>query len=140
MASSDSRNILNGLTEGSFGTAILLGLASVPLTLIVSRESTTLVHGGPMIAVGLIVGYLYDGRSTDSHRAGLICGFASSIGGIMAFGTGAVTKIPTPLTESSVIEIVTIPFVFILLALCFATLVMICAMVGNWLATISPRF
>ena len=125
-------------TDSSFFLAVLLGLASIPFSLILSWEEATLINGAPMIVTGLLVGYLYNARPTDSPRAGLIAGFVASLGGVMVFATEVVARLS--LRESTRLEVVAIPLVLVLLVICLAILVMVFAMVGNWIAKITARF
>lgn len=131
------QNKIDVVTESPFLIAVLLGLVSIPFTLLVSRETTALVNGAPMIVTGLLVGYLFNARPVDSHRAGLIAGFIASLGGVTVFAMEVAARISPG--ESTRLEVVTILFVLVLLVICLAILVMICAMVGNWVAEITTR-
>ncbi|WP_323172830.1 DUF5518 domain-containing protein [Natrialba sp. PRR66] len=132
------QNTVDAVTESPFLIAALLGFASVPFTLFVSWETTTLLHSAPMIVTGLLVGYLFNARPADSHRAGLVAGFVASLGGVVAFAIEVVAR--SSLGERPRLEVVAIPFVLVLLVICLAILVMICAMVGNWVAEVTTRF
>jgi hypothetical protein len=90
-----------------------------------------------MMATGLLVGYLFNARPADSHRAGLIAGFIASLGGVTVFAIEVIARISP--SESTRLEVVTIPFVLVLLVICLTILVMIFAMVGNWVAKITTR-
>lgn len=145
MATAVFRTLFDDLTDESFRTALLVGCASIPLTIGLSLEfalnegTHLLLHGGPMMATGLIIGYLYTSRPVDSHRAGLLAGFAASIGGVIVFGSNISRRVLSSQREISTIEMVATPFALVLVALCLAALVMVCTMVGNWIAKIRFR-
>ncbi|WP_139326649.1 DUF5518 domain-containing protein [Natrinema saccharevitans] len=131
------QNKIAAVTDNPFLIAVLLGLVSIPFTLLVSRETTALVNSAPMIATGLLVGYLFNARPADSHRAGLIAGFVASLGGVTVFAMEVAARISPD--GSTRLEVVTILLVLVLLVICLAILVMGCAIVGNWVAEMTTR-
>jgi hypothetical protein len=145
MVTAAFRTLFDELTDESFRTAVLVGCASIPFTIGLSLEFALddgpllSLHGGPMIATGLLIGYLYTSRPVDSHRAGLLAGVAASTGGVIVVASNISTQILSSQTEVSTVKIVATPFALVLVAVCLAALVMVCAMVGNWVAKLRCR-
>ncbi|MFP8953410.1 hypothetical protein ACLI4Z_10605 [Natrialbaceae archaeon A-arb3/5] len=95
------RTLRDDLTDESVRVAILIGLATVPVTVVSSWESVTdevvvlggSVSGGALLLAGLLVGYYYHGREADVRRAGIWTGLAGSLGTILIFGANSVTTL-----------------------------------------------
>jgi len=67
------------LTDERSRTAVLAGLASIPFTVLLSWDSDpSTVSGTPVVAAGLLAGYLYSDRSMPSRRAGKLTGIVGS--------------------------------------------------------------
>ncbi|SER24590.1 DUF5518 domain-containing protein [Natrinema salaciae] len=155
---SPGRNTFADLTDERFRTAVLVGLVSIPFTVVLSWESApTTVSGTAAFGAGLLVGFHYADRSAPNGDVGLLEGIrygkrpaASRRAGIVA---GVVGSVPAVLWATiSVLELVrylsgwqaaiaaallpvTIPFAVGLFALSGA----IGAVVGDWLAVRGDR-
>lgn len=69
------------MTDESLRFATIVGLVTVPFTVILSGGSEPhVIAGTPVLLGGLIVGYVYSKRPVESRRAGIQTGFAASIG------------------------------------------------------------
>lgn len=109
----------DGLTDDSLRFAILLGLATIPFTLALSSGSASVsgdgvvaggsIAGEPLILAGLLVGYRYSNRSTESRRAGLWTGLVGSIATVLVFVAPAAYTIGTTSSWSTVVAAVLIP-------------------------------
>lgn len=116
------RDAAEDLTDPSFHTAVLVGLASVPVALVLSWESVVdetmiagaTINGIPLFVAGMVVGGLYRSRSADTRRAGTVAGVAASGSVIVVALANAIT---TALSSSAVIATVALlatPFLLIL--------------------------
>jgi len=93
MADARLQNLRDDLGDESFRVAILVGVASVPFTLLFSwglvfdevQFAGGRISGGPLFLAGLVVGYLYTERPVDSRRAGALAGFAGSIAVVLLY-------------------------------------------------------
>lgn len=111
------QSLRDGLTDDSLRFAILLGLATIPFTLALSWKpvsSDGLVIGGsvsgePLLLAGVIVGYRYSQRPTESRRAGLWTGLAGSIATMLVFVAPAATTIGNASSRMAVVAVVLIP-------------------------------
>src|SRR6056297_1490444 len=85
------RSLLERLTDDRLRAATLIGLASIPITLVLALDAVprdSAVIGGlspatPLLAAGLFVGYYYHDRPIASRRAGVRTGLVGS-GGVLA--------------------------------------------------------
>lgn len=92
---SSLQSLREDLTDESLRFAILLGLVSIPFTLLLSSGSASMssgdidisssVAGEPLLLAGLLVGYRYSNRPTESRRAGLWTGLVGSIAAVLVF-------------------------------------------------------
>ncbi len=102
------------LTDDSLRFAILLGLATIPFTLALSWEPVSgdgvviggSVSGEPLLLAGLIVGYYYSNRPTESRRAGLWTGLVGSIATVLVFVAPAPSTIASASPEMVVVAVV----------------------------------
>lgn len=80
----DARQTLrDDLTDESLRVAILLGLATIPVTLFLSWESIgseANASASALFVAGLYAGYYYSDREPTRRRAGIWTGLAGSIG------------------------------------------------------------
>lgn len=75
------RRGVDDVTNESFRIAVLVGLATVPFTVVLSgRPESHVIAGGPVFLAGLAVGYVYSDRPISSRRAGVYTGLAAAIG------------------------------------------------------------
>ncbi|GAB3034284.1 DUF5518 domain-containing protein [Natronobiforma cellulositropha] len=99
----------DALEDGSLRLAILVGLATVPVTVALSSglvsEDPLVVSstfsGTPLFLAGLYVGYRYSGRGTETHRAGSWCGLAGSLAIPLVVAASVVSAATTAGTLSS---------------------------------------
>ncbi|NGM68691.1 hypothetical protein G6M89_06655 [Natronolimnobius sp. AArcel1] len=95
------RSLRDRLSDESLRVAILIGLATVPITVVDSWESVTgeasalggTVSGSALLLAGVVVGYYYHGRETSARRAGIWTGLAGSLATIIIFGANSATTI-----------------------------------------------
>ncbi|MFC6730605.1 DUF5518 domain-containing protein, partial [Natronoarchaeum mannanilyticum] len=67
------------LTDEQSRTAVLAGLATIPFTVLLSWDSDPhTVSGTPILVAGLLVGYLYYDRQTESRQAGKLTGIVGA--------------------------------------------------------------
>ncbi|RZV08373.1 hypothetical protein BDK88_3346 [Natrinema hispanicum] len=137
------RSLLERLTDDRLRAATLVGLASIPITLVLALDAVPrdgVVIGGlspatPLLAAGLFVGYHYHDRSIASRRAGVRTGLVGS-GGVLA---ESVADLVTTLgSESPAMTAVTVVLflVELVLGVAFvALLTMASAIVGAWVAS-----
>lgn len=93
------QSLRDGLTDESLRVAILVGVASIPFTVLLSLDRIALptviaggsASGGPLLAAGIAVGYYYSSRTTSSRRAGVWTGLAGSPGVVAVFVANAVS-------------------------------------------------
>lgn len=139
------QSLRKDLTDDSLRFAILLGLATIPFTLVLSSGSASVsgdgvmssssVDGGPLLLAGLLVGYWYSNRSTESRRAGLWTGLVGSIATVLVFVAPEATTIGTTTSWTTVIAAVLIP-ISIALGVGFSVLMtMIVAVIADRVTT-----
>ena len=81
-------------TDDSFRAAIAAGLASVPVSLLLSWDSLSgegaatspEFDGLALLVAGVFVGFYYHGRSTPTKRAGLWTGLTGGLAALVVFG------------------------------------------------------
>ena len=133
------QNFRDDLSDESLRVAILVGLATIPFTLILSWAPVSSdvipagsLLGNPLILGGLFVGYHYSDRPTESRRAGMWTGLAGSLGVIVVAVVNAIASIPSASSEFFVLTVVATP---ILLAIGVGFLVvftMLSAQFADW--------
>jgi len=132
--------LYDGLTDDSLRVALFAGLATVPFTLLLSgvavSDSTASVSisGTPLFLAGLLVGYYYSDRETESSRAGTWTGLAGSIAVIVATAISVATAIGAG-SRAATIAVVVGP-IFAALGVAVSVLVAsIGAGIGGWVTT-----
>lgn len=114
------RTLRDDLGDERLRTAILVGLATVPFTVALSWESVSddgivlggTVSGGALLLAGILVGYYYNGRPTETRRAGIWTGLAGSLGTILVFGANSVTTITSASWPWTAVAAVLTPLTF----------------------------
>lgn len=99
--------------------AILVGLATVPFTLALSWGAVgddSVVAGGfisgeVLLLAGLIVGYYYSDRETESRRAGVWAGLAGSLAGVIVVTANTVATIGSASSRWAAAAVIATPFV-----------------------------
>ncbi|SDC44959.1 hypothetical protein SAMN05192552_100450 [Natrinema hispanicum] len=136
------RSLLERLTDDRLRAATLIGLASIPITLVLALDAVprdSAVIGGlspatPLLAAGLFVGYYYHDRPIASRRAGVRTGLVGS-GGVLA---ASVADLVTTLGSASpAMTAVTVGLFLVEFALGITFLVlltMVSAIGGAWAA------
>lgn len=133
----------DGLTDDSLRFAILLGLATIPFTLALSWEPVSgdgvviggSVSGEPLLLAGVIVGYRYSQRPTESRRAGLWTGLAGSIATVLVFVAPAPSTIASASSGMTVVAVV-LTMVSVVLGVGFSALItMVSAMIVDRVTT-----
>ena len=100
-ATSPLRSLRDGLDDESLRIAILVGLATVPVTVALSWAPASAdvfriggsISGEALLFAGLFVGYYYHGRETAARRAGIWTGLIGSLGTVVVFGANSVATI-----------------------------------------------
>lgn len=90
------RTLRDGLGDEQLRIAILVGLATVPITVALSWESLTdaadgTVSGEALLLAGVFVGYYYNEQPTAARRAGIWAGLAGSLGALLVSGANSVS-------------------------------------------------
>lgn len=107
------------LTSDPLRFAILVGLTSIPFTVVLSwgmvADGTYAVGGrisGEFVFVaGLLSGYYYSNKSVKATRAGLWTGLAASLGTLLVFLANSAGTVGTLSTGWAVVAIVGTPVV-----------------------------
>lgn len=137
------RPLRNGLTDDSLRVSILVGLATVPFTLALSWRSVPddvatvggTVSGEALLLAGLIVGYYYSDRETESRRAGIWTGLAGSIAVVLLYVTNTITTIGSESSRWATVAVVSTP-VALALGIGLTVLVtMVAAQIAGWVTT-----
>lgn len=126
------------MTDPSFRTAVLAGLASVPVTLVLSWDTVvdeTVVAGATidgtlMFVACMLVGVLYRSRSADTRQAGTVAGMAASVSAIVVTLANAVTTVLSASTLIAGIALVATPLLLVLCVWLSAFIGKIAAIVG----------
>ncbi|UPM42388.1 DUF5518 domain-containing protein [Halocatena salina] len=132
-------------TDDSLRFAILLGLATIPFTLLLSSGSVSISSGGvvigssisgePLLLAGLLVGYYYSNRSTESRRAGLWTGLVGSIATVLVFVVTMLPSIADASLEMTAVAVVLIPIAIAIGAGLSALITMIVAVITDRVTT-----
>lgn len=71
-----------GFADDSMRVATLVGLLSIPFTVLLSPQTGTegTLAGLPVFVAGIITGLVYAGRSSETRRAGMQTGLTASVG------------------------------------------------------------
>lgn len=147
MVTSWLRGVADDVADESFRTAVLVGLASVPFTVVLSWElvfDEVQVAGGsvsgiPLVGAGLVVGSLYRTRPAESSRAGIVVGFAASVGVAILYVLNTLTTVVSASTGVAVVVVLATPVVVALGAVLCAFVGMLSAMLGEWAARQGSR-
>lgn len=133
---------LDGLNDKSMRTATLAGVVSIPLTIVLSWRSVpddvTIITGGtvaagPLFFAGLVIGYVYGNRSTESRRAGVQTGLVGSIGTVVFYLLNASSTVLTESLTISAVAIVLTPIALIIGVGLSILVSVIGAIIGEWL-------
>lgn len=136
------QNALDTLADEELRLATLVGLASVPCTIILTESPPSgdgiyiggAVSGGALVLAGLVVGYLYSQRPTESRRAGIRTGLVGSIGLVLLYSYNTLTIVGTNSLEIDAIVVVLTLFAIVIGAGIAVLVVMVSARVGEWVA------
>ncbi len=133
------QDLRDDLTDESLRVAILAGLATIPFTALLAWTPVSgdvipasSLLGNPLILAGLLVGYYYSDRPTESRRAGMWTGLAGSLGVVAVAVVDAIASLPSASSELFVLTVVAGP---ILLAIGVGFLVvftMLSAQFADW--------
>ncbi|WP_436346107.1 hypothetical protein [Natronorubrum sp. FCH18a] len=136
------QDLRDDLTDESLRVAILAGLATIPFTVLLAWAPVSgdvvpagSLLGNPLMLAGLLVGYCYSDRPTESRRAGMWTGLAGSLGVVAVAVVDAVTSIPSAPPEFFVLTVVATP---VLLAIGVGFLVLfttLSAQFADWVTT-----
>lgn len=123
------------LTDERSRTAVLAGLATIPFTVLLSWESDPSTFSGtPILVAGLLVGYLYSDRATESRQAGKLVGV---VGAVPVVIWSVVDWLPVLRTEPPGFVVASSLLTLIVMAIgvgLFALIGIIGATVGNGIA------
>lgn len=134
------RKLREELRDDSFRFAILAGLATIPFTVALSWDSVSsegIVLGGSisgeaLLLAGVIVGYRYSGRETESSRAGMWTGLVGSVGTAIITVATTITTIGTVSSRLAVIIGVSTPILIAIGVGLTVLVVMVSASVVGW--------
>lgn len=137
------RDLRDGLTDDSLRFALLVGLATIPFTVALSWEPVSdevvvvggSVSGAPLLLAGLLVGYYYSGRATESRRAGIWTGLAASIGAVVVFLANAYTTIGSASPRMAAVAVVLSPLTVAIGVGLTVLVTMITALISDWVTT-----
>ena len=132
-----------GLTDSSLRLAILVGLTSVPFTVALSWEPVAddvvviggSLSGAPVLLAGLLVGYLYTDRPTETRRAGIWAGMAGSIGTMIVFLANTLTSLPSASSRIGLAGVIATPIVVAIGVGFTVVITSISALFGQWITT-----
>ncbi|MEY7848833.1 DUF5518 domain-containing protein [Natrarchaeobius sp. A-rgal3] len=139
------QRVVAGATDERLRTATVVGLATIPFTLLLSswsaNASTDTISIGGAISItsvlvgGLVVGYRYGERPTSGRRAGKRTGLVGSIGGILLVVVTMVTGLwgASAGYAVAVVAVSAIAIGFVVILSVFAG--MIGAVIGELVAT-----
>jgi len=131
------------LTDESLRFAVLVGLASIPFTLALSwnplaEEGITIggpVSGEPLLLAGVVVGYRYSERATESRRAGFWTGLVGSIATVIVFTANTITTLESMSSRMTVLA-VALTSVFVAVGVGFTVVITtVAAMITDWVTT-----
>jgi len=102
-----------GATDDSLRVAIAVGLASVPVSLLLSWDSLSgetaatgaQFDGLAVLVAGVIVGFYYHDRSTSTKRAGIWTGLTGGLAAVIVFGFPTLGAITSPSETHSIIVV-----------------------------------
>ncbi|WP_255191162.1 DUF5518 domain-containing protein [Natronobeatus ordinarius] len=111
------QTLRDGLADDSLRFAILVGLASVPFTVVLSWDPVAddaVVFGGsveglPLLLAGLLVGYRYSDRATETRRAGIWTGLAASIAPVLVYVATTVASLGSLSSRMAVLAVALTP-------------------------------
>jgi len=130
------------LTDESLRFAVLVGLASIPFTLaLVESPGRGGDHdrrprvGEPLLLAGVVVGYRYSERATESRRAGFWTGLVGSIATVIVFTANTITTLESMSSRMTVLA-VALTSVFVAVGVGFTVVITtVAAMITDWVTT-----
>ncbi|WP_247730378.1 DUF5518 domain-containing protein [Halovivax limisalsi] len=132
---------VRGLADGDRPVATLLGLATVPITIVLSWSAVTdpgmvaggTISGAPMVLAAVIAGYYYGDRPTSARLVGVQVGLVGSVATVVVYLANAATTIASASGWMTIVSVLLTP---VAIALVTAIAVLLCvlgAMGGDWL-------
>lgn len=115
-----------GLIDESLRFAILVGLATVPVTLALSVERVSAagasdglhtggtVPGLPLLLAALVVGYRYSEPPAETHRAGVWMGLAAAVGLVVLSAATTLVSVWPPTSWLELAFIAALPVVWLI--------------------------
>ncbi|ELZ20051.1 DUF5518 domain-containing protein [Natrinema limicola] len=136
------RSLLERLTDDRLRAATLVGVASIPVTLVLALDAIPrdgVGIGGlsptiPLLAAGLFVGYYYHDRPIASRRAGVRTGLVGSVGVLAVSVADLVTTLGFESPAMTAVTVALFLVEIVLGAVFMAVLTMASAIVGAWIA------
>lgn len=132
----------DGVTDDALRVAILVGLATIPVTLALSWNPVTddvvaggSVSGAPLLLAGLLVGYYYSDRETESRRAGIWTGLAASVATVLVFVANAIVTIGSEPSRWAAVTVIGTPFILALGAGFVVLFATVAAQFADWATT-----
>lgn len=110
--------LIDRTTDRSLRTATFVGAVSVPFTIILSWRSIPsdviivtggTISAGPLFLAGLVTGFLYSDRPTETRRAGIQTGLVGSIGVVAFYSLNTVSTISTESVGLSIVAVALAP-------------------------------
>lgn len=133
------RTLGNRLADERLRTATLVGLASVPVSVVFSLDSgPDHLSLTPVLYAGLLVGYLYSERPTASGQAGVRTGLVGALPLLWTVSDGLVTGWSASPRYGAIATVFALLFLVLGSALS-ALAGAIGALIGDWLARATSR-
>ncbi|AEH36075.1 hypothetical protein [Halopiger xanaduensis] len=137
------RSLRDGLADESLRVAILIGLATVPVTVAsawgpVADSLGTVgdsVSDGALLLAGVLTGYYYSSRPTETRYAGIWTGRAGSIGLVLVFCASVVAAIVSDGGLGAAIAVILSPVVIGLIIVFTVLVTMLTAVGTDWVVT-----
>jgi len=127
------------LRDQQLRTATLAGVATVPLTVLVSLETMpgwiAANTGVPFVLAALLVGYHYSGRDVSSTRAGFRFGSIAAVGPIIVGLRELYLQLQQPSTDPPVWFLLLAPVVLVVSVALFSLFGAGCVALGETITT-----
>ncbi|MFD1589325.1 DUF5518 domain-containing protein [Halorientalis brevis] len=143
MAASRLQELRADITDESYRVAILVGIASIPFTVFLSRGlvfdegqiAGGRITGSPLLVAGVVVGYLYSERPSGSRRAGVLTGITGSIAVVLLYLLNLFATISSVSQWVAVVALLATPLALVLGVLLCAFVGLLGAVIGDWART-----
>ena len=132
------------LTDPQHRLAVLLGIASAPVTIALSWNAVTdatYIAGGNLsgvvfVVVGLIAGYVYHDRAVDRRDVGIAAGVTASSGLIVVYVANLATSIDVSSPGFTALLLIATPFLIVLAGAISVVVVMVSTVICDRIAAV----